>query len=122
VTGIGARRALVVEDEPLIAMLIEDMLVELGFAVVGPAARLERAMAMAREESFDLAILDINLGNEQSFAVADVLSERGIPFVFATGYGVRGLDARFERAVTLQKPFASHDLEHAISQALVPGN
>lgn len=121
-SGIGARRALVVEDEPLIAMLIEDMLAELGFLVVGPAARLDSALALAREETFDLAILDINLGNEHSFGVADLLRERGIPFVFATGYGVRGLDARFEQAVTLQKPFESHDLEHAISRALAAGN
>jgi DNA-binding response OmpR family regulator len=111
---------LIVEDEALIAMLMEEMLVELGFEVLGPATRLQGAMAIAQVESFELAILDVNLGSEQSFPVADVLAGRGIPFIFATGYGTDGLSARFRQAITLPKPFASDQLERAIFQALVP--
>jgi DNA-binding response OmpR family regulator len=110
---------LIVEDEPLVAMLIEDMLVEMGFEILGPAMRLEPALEMAREESFDLAVLDVNLANEQSFPVAQVLKDRGIPFVFATGYGVTGLNGRFQEVTTLQKPFESDQLAHAISCILI---
>lgn len=109
---------LVVEDEALVAMLIEDMLTELGYEVLGPAMRLEPALKMARDETFDLAILDVNLANEQSFPIAQLLQERGIPFFFATGYGLRGLDERFRTVMTLQKPFESHQLADAISIVL----
>jgi DNA-binding response OmpR family regulator len=116
----GPRRVLVVEDDALIAMLMEDMLVELGFEVVGPANRLHGALALAQAEDFELAILDVNLGKEQSFPVADVLRQRGIPFIFATGYGTDGLSAAYRQAITLPKPFEAGQLEKAISQALVP--
>ena len=111
-------RVLVVEDEILVAMLIEDMLADLGFEVLGPAMRLDAALKMALDESFDLAVLDVNLANEQSFPVAQLLQERGIPFVFATGYGLRGLDERFKEVTTLQKPFEPDQLANAISLAL----
>ncbi|WP_281285593.1 MULTISPECIES: response regulator [Mesorhizobium] len=108
---------LVVEDEALVAMLIEDMLMELGYEVLGPAMRLEPAL-MAPDENFDVALLDVNLANEQSFPVAQLLRERGIPFVFATGYGLRGLDERLREVMTLQKPFEPHQLADAISFVL----
>ena len=111
-------RVLVVEDEILVAMLLEDMLADLGFEVLGPAMRLDAALKMALDESFDLAVLDVNLANEQSFPVAQLLQERGIPFVFATGYGLRGLDERFKEVTTLQKPFEPDQLANAISLAL----
>jgi CheY-like chemotaxis protein len=114
-------RVLIVEDDALISMLIEDMLAELGYEAVGPARRLERALAMASAENLDLAILDVNLGSEQSFPVAEVLQKRGVPFVFATGYGSKGLDARFGHNVTLKKPFETHQLEQAMAQALARG-
>lgn len=109
---------LVVEDEVLVAMLIEDMLTDLGFEVVGPAMRLQRALAMAEDEGLDFAVLDVNLANEQSFPVAHRLRERGIPFVFATGYGSMGVREHFQDVFTLQKPFQQHELQHAISIAL----
>jgi DNA-binding response OmpR family regulator len=109
---------LIVEDEVLVAMLIEDMLVNLGFEVVGPAMRLQLALKLAREENFDFAVLDINLAGELSFPVAYALRERGIPFIFATGYGSKGLNERFQEVMTLQKPFESHQLAHAISTVL----
>ena len=114
----GPRKVLIVEDETLIAMLVEDMLIDLGYEVLGPATRLQRALEMAREESFDVALLDVNLAGEQSFPVAFELRERGIPFIFATGYGSKGLEERFRDEITLQKPFEMHQLEQAIFTAL----
>ena len=105
----------------LIALHIEDMLTELGFEVVGPAMRLAAALALARSESFDCAILDVNLASEKSFPIADALRERGIPFIFATGYGSKGLDDAYRGVGTIQKPFRSPDLERAIRRALDGG-
>lgn len=113
-----ALKILLVEDEMLIALLLEDMVTELGFEVVGPAMRLDPGLALAREENFDLAIVDINLADEKSFPIADVLRERGIPFIFATGYGTSGLEDGYQDTRTLQKPFESEDLARAIGQAL----
>lgn len=110
-----ATKVLLVEDEMLIAMHVEDMLVELGFEVVGPAMRLQAALEIAREGSFDLAVLDVNLASERSFPVADVLRERGIPFIFATGYGSLGLTDEYETIITLQKPLEARQLKHAIA-------
>ena len=110
-----APKVLLVEDEMLIAMHIEDMLAELGFEVVGPAMRLRKALEIAREESFDFAVLDVNLANERSFPVADVLRERGIPFIFATGYGSAGLADDYKGTITLQKPLEPGQLRDAIA-------
>ena len=98
-------RILVAEDEMLVAMLIEDMLGDLGHDVVGPAMRLETALAAAESEDLDFAILDINLAGKQSFPVADRLVRRGIPFMFASGYGAAGLVDPYRQAPVLQKPF-----------------
>ena len=105
----------------LIALHIEDMVTELGFEVVGPAMRLAPALVMARSEKLDCAILDINLASERSFPVADALRDRGIPFIFATGYGSKGLDDAYRDVGTIQKPFRFQDLERAIHQALGDG-
>lgn len=104
------KRVLVVEDEMMVAMLIEDMLTDLGFEVVGPAMRLESALKLADVEPIDGAVLDVNLGSEKSFPVAQLLRNRGIPFVFATGYGKIGVSDTFPDAVVLAKPFQTHDL------------
>jgi CheY-like chemotaxis protein len=107
-------RILLVEDEMLVAMNIEDMLLELGHEVAGIASRLEPALALAREGRFDLAMLDVNLAGDRSFPVADLLIERGIPFLFATGYGLDGIDERYRDRPVLQKPFRARDLEAAL--------
>jgi CheY-like chemotaxis protein len=109
-------RILVVEDEMTIALLIEDMLVELGHEVVDLAMRLPRALELARTAEVDFAILDVNLDGRMSFAVADVLAERGVPFVFATGYGSAGLAPHLEGRTVIRKPF---DLA-ALAAALPP--
>jgi DNA-binding response OmpR family regulator len=107
-------RILIVEDEMLVAMLIEDAVTDLGHEVVGPAMRLETALEAAEKEAFDFAILDINLAGKTSFPVADCLVERGIPFMFASGYGAAGLSDRYRDAPVMQKPFAPHQLEAAL--------
>ena len=98
----------------LVAMFIEDMLQELGYEVVGPAMRLEDALEAAAAGDFDFAMLDINLGGTLSFPVADVLRERGIPFLFSTGYGSKGLSEEYRGSRTLKKPFRSEELGRAI--------
>ena len=110
------RRVIVVEDEMMIAMLLEDMLTDLGHTVVGVAGRLDSALDLAREADADMAILDVNLSGEASFPVAKVLAERGLPFMFATGYGALGLEAPFQHILTLKKPFELKDLSRALEQ------
>ncbi|TGT91401.1 response regulator [Mesorhizobium sp. M8A.F.Ca.ET.161.01.1.1] len=117
--GQGAKRVLILEDEPLVAMLLEDLLVEMGHEVIGSVAWIGKAMELAGQVDIDFAILDINLGGAKSFPVAEILRRRGIPFVFATGYGSQGLEGEFENELTLQKPYEPHELKRAIEQALV---
>jgi CheY-like chemotaxis protein len=114
-------RILIVEDEMLVAMNIEDMLLDLGHEVAGLASRVEPALALAREAAFDLAMLDVNLAGEPSFPIADILAERGIPFMFATGYGTKGIAEGYRHHVVLQKPFRAADLAQALSAVLAPG-
>lgn len=113
----GALRVLVVEDEMLVAMNIEDMLLDLGHEVAALASRLESALALAREGSFDIAMLDVNLAGQASFPVADLLRERGIPYLFATGYGVQGIAEAHRTVPVLQKPFRARDLEETLRAA-----
>ena len=114
----SGRRVLLVEDEAMIAMLVEDMLEELGHELITVAARLEDAVAAAGNETIDLAILDLNLGGVLTYPAADALAERGIPFIFATGYGSGGLKEAYAARPTLQKPFNTDALGRAIDQAL----
>ncbi len=109
-----ALRVLVVEDEMMIAMLMEDMLQDLGYETVGPARRLESGMKIAGSEQIDLAILDINLGGAQSFPIAALLVARGIPVIFATGYGVSGLSNEYMDFPVIAKPFSVVALRQAI--------
>ena len=107
-TGIDlrGRRVLVVEDEMMIAMLVEDMLSDLGCDVVGPAHGLESALKLASEElNLDAALLDVNLAGQPVFAVADALRAKGVPAIFSTGYGEAGLRDVDAGAQVLQKPF-----------------
>lgn len=107
-------KIIVVEDEMIIALMLQDMLAELGHSVVGVAGRLDSALGLAREADADLAILDVNLGGEDSLPVAQVLTDRGMPFLFATGYGSPAHGPPFKNAITLNKPFEMNDLSQAL--------
>lgn len=107
-------RILLVEDEMLVAMNMEDMLLDLGHELAGLASRLEPALALAREAAVDAAILDVNLAGERSFPVAEALARRGIPFLFATGYGVQGIEPPWRDRPVLQKPFRQSQLAAAL--------
>ncbi len=111
-------RVLVVEDEYLIRMLLEDMLADLGYAVAAAVGSIAEAHELAAKGDFSAAILDVNLDGQEIFPVADVLSGRGLPFVFVTGYGERTLPERYRNRPTLQKPFQADQLGAALSGLL----
>jgi CheY-like chemotaxis protein len=113
-----ARRILVVEDELMIRMLLEDMLGELGYTVAAEAGRLDEALAAAKSVDIDVAILDVNLNGQPILPVADALAARGTPFVFATGYGERGLPEPYRDRPTLKKPFQLEGLKQMLDTAL----
>jgi DNA-binding response OmpR family regulator len=108
------KRVFVVEDELMIRMLLQDMLADLGHTLAGEAGRIEDAVALAKEGDFDVAILDVNLNGQPISPVVEVLIERGVPFLFATGYGQRGVPERYRGTPTLQKPFQSDALAAAL--------
>lgn len=114
----GALRVFIVEDEPILAMNVEDMLNELGHKVTAIATRLDTALLLAENSEFNLAILDINLAGSKSFEVADILRKKGIPLIFTTGYGRNGLDESYRGQHLLTKPFGVRELEHMIVQVL----
>jgi CheY-like chemotaxis protein len=114
-------RILVVEDELMIRMLLEDMLGELGHTVAAEAARIEEALDAAKNADFDIAILDVNLNGQPISPVADALVARGMPFVFATGYGERGLPEPYRDRPTLKKPFQMDGLKQMLQTALERG-
>lgn len=116
--GFAGKRILVVEDEMIVAMLIEDILTDAGATVVGPAARVSRALDLLQTEPVDAALLDVNLAGEMTTPVAEELRRRGIPFAFATGYGVAGVPEGFAGQPLLQKPFQEHDLNQVMAQVL----
>jgi CheY-like chemotaxis protein len=119
ISPLVGRRVLVVEDEMMIAMLVEDMLAELGCSVVGPAHALDAALNLAKTESgLDAALLDVNLGGQPVFAVADALRAKGVPAIFSTGYGDAGLRDVDRGSPVLQKPFRAGDLARALHAAL----
>jgi len=112
-------RVLVIEDESLVAMLIQDTLADIGCEVVGVASRFDDAFAKAESLSFDVAILDVNLNGRQTFPIAEALAERRRAFVFSTGYGAASVPASFQNMPILQKPFQQRDLEQALRAALI---
>jgi DNA-binding NtrC family response regulator len=111
-------RLMIVEDEYLIRLLLEDMVVELGCEVGAVAANLTEGKAAAQKAEVDLAILDVNIDGEQVFPVAEILKSRGIPFIFITGYGTRGLPENYRQTPTLQKPFQMEDLKATLTRTL----
>jgi DNA-binding response OmpR family regulator len=104
----------VVEDEMLVAMLIEDMLDDMGHKLAGLATHLDAALVQASNVETDVAVLDINLNGQLSFPIADILRKRGVPFIFASGYGAAGLNATYKGALALKKPFGAQELANAL--------
>jgi CheY-like chemotaxis protein len=108
-------RVLIVEDEIVVALFLEDILAEFGYEVAGVASRLEEGLARAEAPDFAMAILDVHLNGRDVFPLADRLAERSLPFVFATGYGARGIPERHAGRPVLQKPFLPADLSRALA-------
>lgn len=111
-SGYGALRVLVVEDEPIVAMCLEDILEALDCATVGPAGGLADGLALAEREDIGAAILDINLAGERSTPIAEALRARGVPFVFASGYGA--VPEGFEEVPLVAKPYREVDIDAAL--------
>ena len=113
----AGRRILIVEDEVIIGMMATDMLEEMGATVLGPAMNVDQGVAMAESEQADAALVDINLGGTRSDAVVDVLTRRGVPVIFTTGYG----RADGDRRMVLEKPYTAASLAKALEEALAVG-
>ena len=107
---------LLVEDEALVAMMIQETLIEFGFQVLGPVSTASEALAAARERHIDAAVLDINLGDGLVYTVAEILAKRGVPFVFVTGYDADSVDSRFNGIPVLQKPIERESLQKIFVQ------
>jgi CheY-like chemotaxis protein len=107
-TILAGRRILLAEDEILVSMMLEDMLADLGCEIVGPAATFSRALALAESAPCDAAILDLNLEGRESYPVADVLRQRGIPVIFSTGYDA--VRSEYGGCPCLRKPFQQPQL------------
>jgi CheY-like chemotaxis protein len=105
-------RVLIVEDEIVVALFLEDVLEEFGYQVAGVVTQLDDAMG--REPDYDIALLDVHINGRHVFDFADMLAGRGIPFVFATGYGERGIPERHRCSPVLQKPFQPDDLKRIL--------
>jgi PAS domain S-box-containing protein len=110
-------RVLLVEDEALVAMMIQETLAEFGFQVIGPVSTASEALAAVRDSHFDAAVLDINLGDSLVYGVAETLEKRGVPFVFVTGYDTESVDSRFSGIPVLQKPIERKTLEKLFASA-----
>jgi len=109
-------RVLIVEDEALISLLIQSIVCDLGHQAVGCAYSVGQALALLEKiaESTDAALLDVNLGGNLVFPVAEALTARAIPFAFLTGYGALGIPERFAHATVMQKPFTDKDVAFAV--------
>ena len=113
-------KVLVIEDERIVVWLLEDMLADLGCAVVGPASTVNQALAMIDAEAIDAAVLDINLNGQMSYPIADTLAARGVPFVFSTGYDKDTLLDGYRTFPVLQKPFHRSELSDTLAKLLTP--
>lgn len=116
--ALTGKRVLAVEDEPVVAMMLEDLLHGMGCEVVGPANRLMPALEYAETAELDAAVLDVNINAGRSYVVAEALAARGVPFVYATAYAKGGLDARAPKAPVLAKPYEPETLERALTALL----
>jgi len=112
------RSVLLVEDEVMIRMMVADMLEELGYTIVGEAGDIDEGVRLVQATDFDIAILDVNVNGRVISPVAEAVQMRGLPFVFATGYGSQGVPEKFRDCPTLQKPFQIETLANTIEHVL----
>jgi CheY-like chemotaxis protein len=115
---LSGRRVLVVEDEIIVSWLLQDMLADLGCEFVGPAARVDQALAMIEAEALDAVLLDLNLNGQMSYPVADALVARGVPFVFTTGHARNRLLDCYQIFPVLQKPFHRVEVGDVLAKLL----
>jgi CheY-like chemotaxis protein len=111
-------RILIVEDEPLIAILAQEWLIELGHTVVGPAHHLHTGLELARSP-LDGAIIDVSLGDSSGYPIAKLLADQGVPFAFATGHADAGAHPEFQAAPVLSKPYQFENFRQAVNAMLV---
>lgn len=117
--ALQGRRVLVIEDESLVAMLLETILEDMGCAVVGPESNIDDGLTAATTEGgLDAALLDVNVAGREVFPVAEALKARGVPFVFSTGYGEAGLPEHWRGYPTIQKPFTEGAIRDALMKAM----
>ncbi len=119
---LAGRRILIVEDESLVAMLLETILEDMGCTPVGPASSIDEGLRLVSSEQLDGALLDVNVAGRQIFPVAEALRERGVPFVFSTGYGEGGLPDEWRGQRTIQKPFTEAAVHLALMAAIGVAN
>jgi len=124
IPALTGMRLLVVEDEALVAMMVEDMLTDLGCVVVDVAGTVSRGLTVVGDPglALDGAVLDVNLGGEKVYPVAEVLTARGVPFIFATGYGISGIAPAYAHVPALAKPYETRALESLLTAALRRGS
>ncbi|MDP1913497.1 response regulator [Brevundimonas sp.] len=116
---LSARRVLLVEDEALVAMLLETILEDMGCVPVGPAGTVEEGLVLVADPGpLDAALLDVNVAGRQVFPIAEALKARGVPFVFSTGYGESGLPDEWRGHSTVQKPFTESAIRAALMKAM----
>lgn len=119
IDGLTDSRILIVEDESLVAMLLETILEDMGCQPLGPVATVDEALAFLESgEALDAALLDVNVAGREVFPVAAILEARGVPFVFSTGYGEGGLPEAWRGRPTIQKPFTEAAVRDALLQTL----
>jgi CheY-like chemotaxis protein len=115
---LGGRRVLIVEDEALIAGLIEKILGDAGCTVIGPVASAKHALNIIEQGPIDAVLLDISAGDEEAYPVADLLADRGIPFMFVSGYAQRDMPVKYRQYAYISKPFEPAEMLALLGKAI----
>ena len=113
-------RVLVVEDQAPIALQLEDLLAESKCEIIGPASRIPQALRLVDDEDIDVAVLDLNIAGDLVYPVAEALEKKGLPYFFATAYGLASLDAPYRTKRVLEKPFSRRAFLRALQETLSP--